>query len=180
VNVSVYPVGVDDEEAFLEAVHRSRSLMEGWVNPPDTSEAFARHLERYSPDSNCSFLATCGDGGLVGCINLNEIIRGAFQSAYLGYYAFEPNNGKGLMKKAMASVISIAFHEMELHRLEANIQPTNAKSIGLAKALGFRLEGFPPRYLNIDGAWRDHERYAITREEWSASLDRVPAKEVVS
>ena len=170
MNVSVYPVVADDEAAFLEAVRRSRSLMEGWVSPPNTSAGFVRHLGRYSTDDNYSFLAKCGDGSLVGCINLSEIVRGAFQSAYLSYYAFEPNSGKGLMKKAMASVISIAFHEMGLHRLEANIQPANARSIGLVKALGFRLEGFSPRYLNINGAWRDHERYAITCEEWSGTL----------
>ena len=103
---------------------------------------------------------------LIGCININEIVRGAFQSAFLGYYAFLPHNGKGLMKQALALVVSEAFHQLQLHRLEANIQPSNVASIALVKSLGFRLEGYSKRYLKIDGEWRDHERYAITAEEW--------------
>jgi len=108
------------------------------------------------------------NGSLVGCINLNEIVRGALQSAYLGYYAFSPNQGKGLMKKALTAVVSRSFGIHALHRLEANIQPANERSIGLVTSLGFRLEGYSPRYLKIDGEWRDHERYAITSEEWSS------------
>lgn len=71
------------------------------------------------------------------------------------------------MKEALSAVISRAFGEHELHRLEANIQPGNVRSVGLANSLGFRLEGYSPRYLKIDGEWRDHERYAITSEEWA-------------
>lgn len=166
MNVDLFPVSAQDEQAFLDAVQRSVGLFGGWVSPPSSPQAFAVHLERYAADRNYSFLAKRKDGSLVGCINLNEIVRGAFQSAYLGYYAFVPNSGKGLMKKAMATVISIAFRELGLHRLEANIQPQNSRSIGLAKSLGFRLEGYSPRYLKIGGEWRDHERYAITTEDW--------------
>jgi ribosomal-protein-alanine N-acetyltransferase len=166
MTVNVFPVGADDEAAFLDAVCRSRSLFGGWVAPPDSSEKFASHLSKYSTDRCYSFLAKAADGSLIGCINLNEIVRGAFQSAYLGYYAFEPNQGKGLMKEAMSSVISHAFKKLGLHRLEANVQPGNSRSIGLVKSLGFRLEGYSPRYLKIGGEWTDHERYAITSEEW--------------
>lgn len=167
VNICVFPVSAQDEKAFLDAVHRSVVLYEGWVSPPNSPEAFAAFLEKYSTECNYSFLAKNNAGSLVGTININEIVRGAFQSAFLGYYAFEPNSGKGLMKEAMTSVISIAFHELGLHRLEANIQPENSRSIGLVKSLGFRLEGYSPRYLNIGNEWRDHERYAITSEEWN-------------
>lgn len=167
MSVDVFPIEVNDEAGFLDAVRRSGSLFREWVDPPDSPAKFARHLSKYSTDSNYSFLAKGADGSLIGCINLNELVRGAFQSAYFGYYAFEPNQGKGLMKEAMSSVISLAFGELELHRLEANIQPGNSRSIGLVKSLGFRLEGYSPRYLKIGGAWRDHERYAITSEEWS-------------
>jgi ribosomal-protein-alanine N-acetyltransferase len=103
---------------------------------------------------------------LVGAIHLNEIVRGALQSAYLGYYAFEPHAGQGLMSAGMALVLRRAFRELGLHRLEANIQPGNSRSIALARRLGFRREGFSPRYLKLGGRWRDHERWALLREEW--------------
>ena len=135
--------------------------------PPDTPEKYAKYLARYAGDTHRSYLAMASNGMLVGCINLNEIVRGALQSAYLGYYAFSPNAGKGLMKKALTAVVSRSFGVHALHRLEANIQLANERSIGLVKSLGFRLEGYSPRYLKINGEWRDHERYAITSEEWS-------------
>ena len=72
------------------------------------------------------------------------------------------------MKPALAAVIAISFDNLALHRLEANIQPSNIASIALVKSLGFRLEGYSPRYLKIAGTWQDHERYAITAEEWLA------------
>lgn len=153
--------------AFLQAVRRSTSIFGRWVAPPGSPEQFADYLRRHSKGTGYSFLAKAGDGSLVGCINLNEVIRRAFQSAYLGYYAFEPNHGKGLMKEALSEVIAIAFGELRLHRLEANIQPGNSRSIGLVKSLGFRMEGYSPRYLKIAGEWKDHERYAITCEEWN-------------
>jgi len=96
---------------------------------------------------------------------LSQIVRGAFQSAYLGYYAHERHARQGLMREAMAQAVAHAFGPLGLHRLEANIQPANHASIALARSAGFRLEGFSPRYLLIGGRWRDHERYAITAEE---------------
>src|SRR3712207_9334314 len=70
------------------------------------------------------------------------------------------------MRESLELVLDYAFGTLALHRLEANIQPGNAASIALARGAGFRLEGFSPRYLLIGGQWRDHERYAITAEEW--------------
>lgn len=165
-NITVSPTTADDETAFLDAVRRSRSLFAGWVDPPDSPEKFATHLRKHSTDDDHSFLAKTSDGSLIGCINVGSIVRGPFQSAYVGYYAFEPSQGTGLMKRAMAITITYAFTELGLHRLEANIQPENSRSIGLVKSLGFRLEGYSPRYLKVDGEWRDHERYAVTSEEW--------------
>ena len=107
-----------------------------------------------------------GSGEIVGVVNISEIVRGGFQSAYLGYYAFEPFAGTGLMREGLAKVINHAFTSMKLHRLEANIQPANKKSIRLVKRLGFRREGYSPRYLKIAGRWRDHERWTILGEEW--------------
>lgn len=171
MNVEVFQPGEEHQSAFLAAVQRSESIFDNWVAPPNTPEKYAVYLRRYSADTHYSYLARVSDGTLVGCINLNEIVRGALQSAYLGYYAFHPNQGKGLMKEALSAVFSLAFGAHELHRLEANIQPGNMRSVGLIKSLGFRLEGYSPRYLKIDGEWRDHERYAITSEEWALKVD---------
>ena len=77
-------------------------------------------------------------------------------------------NGRGLMSEAVSLAVSYAFRELGLHRLEANIQPGNTPSRALAGRLGFRQEGFSPRYLKIGGEWRDHERWAILSEDWSA------------
>ena len=69
------------------------------------------------------------------------------------------------MAEGIELVLAHAFETLGLHRLEANIQPANAASIALAKRAGFRLEGFSPRYLKIDGLWRDHEGWAIVAED---------------
>lgn len=166
MTVFISLVQIDDESAFLSAVARSYVLFEDWVDPPSDSEGFAEHLERYSADNNFSYLAHDNHGQLIGCINISNIVRGAFQSAFLGYYAFSPHSGKGLMKQAMKLVISEAFNQLQLHRLEANIQPDNLNSIVLVRSLGFRLEGHSLRYLKIAGQWRDHDRFAITAEDW--------------
>src|SRR4029450_9411772 len=97
--------------------------------------------------------------GLVGVVNISEIVHGAFRSAYLGYYAFVPYAGRGLMKEGLALVITYAFRELKLHRLEANIQPGNRASKALVKTLGFRREGLSPRYLKINGSGRDQESW---------------------
>jgi [ribosomal protein S5]-alanine N-acetyltransferase len=103
---------------------------------------------------------------LVGVVNVMEIVWGSFQSAYLGYYLFQPFGGRGYMTEGLALVIRRAFGELGLHRLEANIQPDNERSVRLVKRLGFRCEGVSPRYLKVAGRWRDHLRWAILREEW--------------
>ena len=90
---------------------------------------------------------------------------GCFQSAYLGFFAVSGFEGRGLISQGLKLVMKKAFNELNLHRLEANIQSENLNSIHLIKANGFRHEGFSPRYLFIDNAWRDHERFAIIKED---------------
>jgi ribosomal-protein-alanine N-acetyltransferase len=158
---------MDDEAEFLAAVARSRTFHHPWVQAPDTPVAFREYLsKRQEPRGAAFFIWLEASRELAGVVNLDEIVYGCFRSAYLGYYAFVPYAGRGLMKDGLAKVITHAFGEMKLHRLEANIQPANRPSKGLVKRLGFRREGLSPRYLKINGRWRDHERWAILSEDW--------------
>lgn len=151
------------EREFLGAVARSRGLHGPWSSPP---AAFRRHVASMAGPRSVGYFVLSNDGGLVGAVHMTEIVRGVFRSAYLGYYAFAPHHSRGHMTAGLAAVVSRAFRVHRLHRLEANIQPGNTASIALARRLGFRREGLSPRYLRIGGRWRDHERWAITAEEW--------------
>lgn len=157
----------DDEAAFLARVAASRDLHEPWVYPPSTPERYRSYLKAMRrPDQAGFFVRDRPSGTLAGVANLSHVTWGALQSAYLGYYAFEPLAGHGYMTEGLGLVVDYAFASMGLHRVEANIQPGNARSIALVKRLGFRYEGFSPRYLKVGGEWRDHERWAVTVEEW--------------
>jgi [ribosomal protein S5]-alanine N-acetyltransferase len=155
-----------DRDAFLRMVEESRDLHRPWTYPPERPDQFDDLVARASRDDFVC-LATClaTDGDLVGIFTISQIVRGYFQSAYLGYYAAARYAGQGLMRESMELVLDYSFGTLALHRLEANIQPGNAPSIALARGAGFRLEGYSPRYLLIGGRWRDHERYAITADE---------------
>jgi ribosomal-protein-alanine N-acetyltransferase len=98
-------------------------------------------------------------------ININCIVGGTFQSAYLGYYVGAPFARRGYMVEGMKLVTRYAFDEIKLHRVEANVQPGNIASVALVRKCGFRKEGFSPRYLKIFGDWRDHERWALLADE---------------
>ena len=159
-----------DREEFQRLAAESRGLHRPWTYPPERPEQFDELYARSRRDDTVCLLACLRDGGdIVGVLILSQIVRGYFQSAYLGYYAGARHAGKGLMSESMALVLDHAFGALALHRLEANIQPGNAPSIALARGAGFRLEGYSPRYLLIGGRWRDHERYAITADEHAAN-----------
>ncbi|MGN8157256.1 GNAT family N-acetyltransferase [Salinisphaera sp. RV14] len=165
---TIEPVQARHQAAFLEAARRSVGLHHPWISPPCTVAGFRQHLRRYEAINQASYVAVAGDHSLIGCVHINEIVHGALQSAFLAYFVFEPYQGRGLMSQVLARVIDLAFDRHGLHRVEANVQPANRASKALVERLGFRLEGFSPRYLKIGGDWRDHERYALTVEEWTA------------
>ena len=144
----------------------SRELHRPWTYPPERPDQFEELYARSQRDDCACLLACLRDGGeIAGVLIVSQIVRGAFQSAYLGYYAHQHHAGNGYMGEAMEQTLDHAFGRLSLHRVEANIQPGNEASIALARSAGFRLEGFSPRYLLIGGQWRDHERYAITADE---------------
>ena len=160
----------EDRAEFLALARESRRLHRPWTYPPERADQFD---ELYSRSRREDFLCLVAHleptREITGVFTISQIVRGAFQSAYLGYYAHEKHAGQGLMREALEQVLDHAFGALGLHRVEANIQPGNAPSIALARGAGFRLEGFSPRYLLIGGQWRDHERYAITADEHAAA-----------
>jgi ribosomal-protein-alanine N-acetyltransferase len=164
------------EDEFLAASLRSETLHRPWVFPPRTPAQYAEYLEKIRSGRSIPFLVRrTSDNQLAGVINVSEPVMGIFQSAYLGFYAFAGSERKGYMTAGLALVLARAFNELGFHRLEANIQPGNVASAALVGRLGFRKEGFSPRYLFIDGAWRDHDRWAILAEEWSAHRNKLPS-----
>lgn len=147
---------------FVAAVRRSRRLHGRWVSAPATPALYRAYLRRVRRPTHESYLVCLrASDEIVGVANISEIVRGPFRSAYLGYYAFRPHERQGLMTEGLRLVIRDAFGRLGLHRLEANVQPGNRASIRLARRLGFRREGYSPRYLKIQGRWRDHERLAL-------------------
>lgn len=161
-SVRIVPITLADQDEFVAAALRSRKLHHPWVSPPLGPSGFHALAEGCQGPVNLGYLVRlAGTGELVGFINISNIVRGAFQSAYLGYYAFAGHERRGLMRAALGLAVRKAFTELKLHRLEANIQPGNAASIALVRSCGFSKEGYSPRYLKIRGRWRDHERWAI-------------------
>lgn len=156
-----------DERKFLEAARRSRAFLRRWSPPPGTAAAYRAYMRRLGkPSHEGRFVVLRESGDLVGVINVSEIVRGPFRSAYLGYYAFVPHAGRGYMTEALTLALRWAFGGLRLHRVEANIQPGNQPSRALVRGLGFRREGFSRRYLKVVGRWRDHERWALVAEDW--------------
>lgn len=154
-----------NEQQFLFMTNQSKKFHEPWVKAPLTQDEFQLFIEKSRREDHKSYCAY-SDEKLFGVFNISGIIRGYFQSAYLGFYVFEPYSGKGLMSLGLKLALNKVFTELALHRIEANIQPNNHVSIRLVQRNGFRKEGFSPRYLKINDQWCDHERWAITIEDW--------------
>ncbi len=155
-----------DCEEFIAAVKASRKLHDRWTRQPSTKEKFRAYVRQNSGDRVRVFVCRKEGSAIVGNIHFNNIIRGNFHSCFLSYAAIATYAGKGYMTEGLKLAMRYGFTKLKLHRLEANIQPANVRSIALVKRCGFIKEGLSPRYLKIAGRWRDHERWAITKEAW--------------
>jgi len=159
----------EDAGPVLALTLSNRDFYRPWVVPPYSSRGFQQYLQRIAEGRDSGFLVLdLETRQLQGVVNLNEITRRGMDTASLGYYGRSDSAGRGYLREAVACVLDHAFGELALHRVEANIQPGNARSIALVAALGFRCEGLSLRYMRIDGDWRDHERWAVLAEEWRA------------
>jgi ribosomal-protein-alanine N-acetyltransferase len=170
-----------DAASFLTAVRASRKLHDLWVQAPSTPSRFASYVQRFSGARSRDVkrathigLLVCrrSDDAPVGVFNFSEIVRGAFRSAYLGYYGFAEHAGRGYMSDGLSLALRVGFRSLRLHRIEANVQPTNVPSITLVRRGGFTREGYSRRYVKIAGRWRDHERWAMLAEDWQAARKR--------
>lgn len=160
-----------DAADLIAANRANQSYHLPWVASFTDDAGFDAWFGRGLTGPNVNLVAReAASNGVVGVVNLNEIVGGVFQSAYLGYYGMQEFSRKGLMTQALRAAIRFAFGDLGLHRLEANIQPENRASIALVQRLGFRQDGFSPRYLRIGGEWRDHERWALLADESQAAL----------
>lgn len=106
------------------------------------------------------------EGAFCGEMNLSSVQRGPFQNCYVGYWVDEMVAGQGYTPEALVTVMRFGFEELELHRVQIAIIPRNEASLRVVEKLGIRNEGTAVRYLEINGAWEDHVRFAMTIEEW--------------
>ena len=171
VRVALRLPSAADADAFVAAAVASRRLHGAGLQAPSTPAEFRAYLRRYGKAgptaTHVGLLAVRrDDGALVGVFNFSNVVRGAFRSAYLGYYAFAPLAGQGDMTEAFGRTLDSAFGALKLHRVEANVQPGNARSNALVARVGFTREGYSRRYIRISGRWRDHVRYAMLAEDW--------------
>ena len=178
-HVWVGTVRAQDVAPYRIAVEQSRQRLSRW-NPVDPGD-LDRALATQSRDRRTFLIHSLdpqGDHDIVGKINVTDVVRGRFESAAMGYDAYDPYAGRGLFAQGLRLVVSLAFAEesaggMGLHRIAAGVQPGNQASAGLLRSLGFQREGFSPRMLWLPGedgnqGWRDHVIYAVRAEDWPA------------
>lgn len=173
-----YPLE-SDRAAFVALRQSSRAHLEPWDPIPPSglnlysSEAFDRELESHNTEREQRWLIIeRATNAIAGRIALTNIERGVFQNARLGYWLGAPFQGKGFMSEALTLTVGHCFRPanqggLGLHRLCANIMPTNTRSRNLLKRAGFTKEGYSKNYLQIQGQWEDHERWAMTIEYYS-------------
>ena len=167
--IAVEVPSLEREGEFLAAVRRSRPLHRRWAAPPRTSRQYKAFLNRVRGPAHYGHFVCTEDGELAGVININEIAGGRRRTAQLGYYAFLPHAGRGYIRSGLQRVLRVAFRKYRLHRLDVDVQPRNTRSIALIESLGFERRGPSTLCVKLDGRWRDHERWALTRDAWRST-----------
>ena len=175
--VVLRPLVVEDFSTWREVRRRNADWLLKWEplrtpgapDPVESRDAFAvrcgaRQRERQLGTGFGYGIFVSGHFG--GEINLSIVQRGPFQSAYVGYWIDEACAGQGYMPEALVCLCRAAFDELHLHRVQISIIPRNTPSRRVVEKLQIREEGVAQRYLEINGVWEDHIRYAMTVEEW--------------
>ncbi|HEV3225801.1 MAG TPA: GNAT family protein [Acidimicrobiales bacterium] len=181
--VLLRPLTASDFSAWQEVRRRNADWLTKWeaqriTGQPDVVEdkdAFAVRCSARQRERQLGTGYGFGiyvDGDLAGEINLTAVQRGPFQSAYVGYWIDEKHAGNGYMPEAVVVLARFAFDELHLHRIQISIIPRNSPSRRVVEKLGVRDEGVALRYLEINGVWEDHVRYALTIEEWDEGREK--------
>jgi ribosomal-protein-alanine N-acetyltransferase len=173
----VRPLARKDQDAWRRARHRNAAWLVPWdatVPPggdsrPTSFRQLVRRLDKQARAGTTLPFAIEVDGKFAGQVTVNNIVRGSAQFASIGYWLDRDFAGRGIVPRAVALVIDHCFAH-GLHRMEVAIRPENSNSLRVVEKLGIREIGYAPRFLHIDGAWRDHRIYAITREECPEGL----------
>jgi ribosomal-protein-alanine N-acetyltransferase len=174
--IRLRPLAYSDAQAWRTARQRSADWLSPWdatVPPggegrPTSFRALVRTLRRAARKGAAYPFAIEVDGVFAGQLTVSNVVRGSAQFASIGYWIDQRFAGRGVMPRAVALAIDFCFTTAELHRIEIAIRPENTNSLRVVEKLGIREVGYAPRYLHIDGAWRDHRIYAITVEEVDA------------
>jgi ribosomal-protein-alanine N-acetyltransferase len=173
-DVSLRPVAPEDASvlARLETENRHYLLTGGpirsdhYVSVAGQQELIATQLESQRAGTCAPFVIEF-DGEVVGRIILNGIVRGALQSASVGYWVEERRSGRGIASRALGLAIGHAFGELDLHRLQAETTLTNVASARILERAGFEQYGVAPDYLRIAGRWQDHRMFQLLNPDWS-------------
>jgi ribosomal-protein-alanine N-acetyltransferase len=166
-------ITLDDAGTVARLVTGNRDYLAPWSPPQNEAylteagqrEVLARDLTRYEEGTMLPLAILDADGAVCGRINLNSVIRGAFQNASVGYWVSESRAGRGLASAAVADVIEIGFGELGLHRLDAATLLHNTPSQRVLARNGFRPFAVAERYLKIAGKWQDHLLFQLLNQE---------------
>lgn len=171
--VTLRPIRTADAKAWRKVRKRNLAWFQPWdatVPPggdrtPTTFAAMVRRLRRAARQGTTLPFVVEVDGEFVGQVTVNNIVRGSAQFGSIGYWLDKECAGRGVMPRAVAMVVDHCFYNAGLHRLEICIRPENTNSLRVVQKLGISEIGFAPKFLHIDGEWRDHRIFAITKEE---------------
>jgi ribosomal-protein-alanine N-acetyltransferase len=178
--ITLRPVRLRDASAWTRMRLRDEAYLRDWE--PDAAGSWADRYNTTTWVMQCTGLRAVArrgqalpfaitlDGRLAGQLTLGNVVRGALRSAWVGYWVESAVAGGGIATGAVALAVDHAFGPVGLHRVEATVRPENVASLRVLSKLGFREEGLLHRYLEVDGAWRDHRLLALTKDEVGAGL----------
>jgi ribosomal-protein-alanine N-acetyltransferase len=177
-NIVLRPLGFRDRRAWIKIRDNNKNWFKEWeatlpgesnLSPASFYQVVKNLRDEARSHRALPFVITV-DGSLAGQVTVANINYGSTRSAYIGYWIGEEFAGRGYTPLAVAMAIDHCFKSLKLHRIEIAIRPENIKSLRVVEKLGLRSEGARPKFLHINGEWRDHLIFAINEDEITGSL----------